>query len=289
MAKTGGKSGRNSRTSKTARVLSLLTDPDSAGENTQAEDSAHDGENTHAAAAENHVQEPQSAQRGGIHHNKAETEAQIRDALAQELEALAPSAPQAVTPPAPQPAAAAPTDLPQPAAVTVPEPVPAAPAPVPAPEPEPEPVQPAPASVPQPPRAVPAQPEPVQAAPAPAAESALAQNAPAKQENTPLVIKTSVTEQPEEKNEYAVLNVTQALVEEKTKKYMKMFGMCSCERCRIDVIALALSNLPAKYVVVKGDEINPRLSFYESKYSAAVITQVMSACKKVLDKPHHKR
>ena len=68
-----------------------------------------------------------------------------------------------------------------------------------------------------------------------------------------------------------------------------MFGMCSCQRCRIDVIALALSNLPSKYVVVSDKDINPRLSMYESKYSAAVITQVMSACKKVLEKPHHKR
>ena len=78
-------------------------------------------------------------------------------------------------------------------------------------------------------------------------------------------------------------------MEEKTDKYIKMFGMCTCSRCRIDVIALALSNLPAKYVVVSDKEINPRLSMYEQKYSAAVITQVMSACKKVLEKPHHKR
>ena len=90
-------------------------------------------------------------------------------------------------------------------------------------------------------------------------------------------------------DDYLCFNVTQALVEDKTEKYMKMFGMCTCNRCRIDVVALALSNLPAKYVVARPKDMIPRLSIYESKYSAAVITQVMKACKKVIDLPHHKR
>lgn len=90
-------------------------------------------------------------------------------------------------------------------------------------------------------------------------------------------------------DDYICFNVTQALVEDKTDKYMKMFGMCTCNRCRIDVIALALSGLPAKYVVARPKDMVPRLSIYEAKYSAAVITQVMKACKKVIDLPHHKR
>ena len=94
-------------------------------------------------------------------------------------------------------------------------------------------------------------------------------------------------EQSEE--EFVCFNVTQALVEDKADKYIRMFGMCACARCRIDVIALALSSLPAKYVVAKPHELVPRLSMYEQKYNAAVVTQVMSACKKVLDRPHHSR
>ena len=93
----------------------------------------------------------------------------------------------------------------------------------------------------------------------------------------------------QEPDEYICFNVTQALVEDKADKYIKMFGLCGCNRCRIDVIALALSNLPAKYVVAKPHELIPRLSMYEQKYNAAVVTQVMSACRKVLDRPHHER
>ena len=90
-------------------------------------------------------------------------------------------------------------------------------------------------------------------------------------------------------DEYICYNVTQALVEDKATKYIKMFGLCPCARCRIDVIALALSNLPPKYVVAKPHDLVPRLSLYEQKYNAAVVTQVMSACRKVLDRPHHER
>lgn len=90
-------------------------------------------------------------------------------------------------------------------------------------------------------------------------------------------------------DEFLCYNVMQALVEDKTDKYIRMFNLCSCPRCRIDVIALALSNLPAKYVVAKPHELIPRLSIYEQKFSAAVVTQVMSACRKVLERPHHQR
>ena len=222
------KSGKGSRSSKTARVLSLLTDPEAAGEEkTVAEEAA---QNAHDASV-------QLA-------NDANTQAQIRDALESELIEDQPKkpTPRASAPKKPAEKAPAPAPTPKPAPAPQPKPAPA-PAPKPAPAPVP------------------------QSAPAPTPKPA---------------------PQPEEE-EYTVLNVTQALVEEKADKYMKMFGMCTCKRCRIDVIAMALSNLPAKYVVVKGSDINPRLSYYESKYSAAVITSVMSACKKVLEKPHHER
>ncbi|MEA4933405.1 MAG: late competence development ComFB family protein [Lawsonibacter sp.] len=83
------------------------------------------------------------------------------------------------------------------------------------------------------------------------------------------------------------VNVMHALVEEKVDKYIRLFGLCTCPRCRIDVKALALSNLPAKYVVVGEQERIPMLSVYEGRYNAAVVSQVMWACKKVMYNPRH--
>jgi len=82
-------------------------------------------------------------------------------------------------------------------------------------------------------------------------------------------------------------NIMKALVEAKADKYIRLFGLCTCQRCRIDVIALSLSNLPAKYVVVHNKDIVPLLSTYEARYNAAIVSQVMSACKQVMKHPRH--
>lgn len=83
------------------------------------------------------------------------------------------------------------------------------------------------------------------------------------------------------------VNVMHALVEEKVDKYIRLFGLCTCPRCRIDVKALSLTNLPAKYVVIGEQERIPMLSVYEGRYNAAVVSQVMWACKTVMDNPRH--
>ncbi|MPN62939.1 hypothetical protein SDC9_210692 [bioreactor metagenome] len=83
------------------------------------------------------------------------------------------------------------------------------------------------------------------------------------------------------------INVVQALVEEKAPKYMDMLGVCHCPRCIADVKALALSNLPPKYIVVPKSQSSPMLTVYESKYSAPITVQLLAACKTVIEHPRH--
>ncbi len=49
------------------------------------------------------------------------------------------------------------------------------------------------------------------------------------------------------------VNVMLGLVEEKAERYVKMFGLCPCPRGVADVKALALTRLPAKYVVLPAE------------------------------------
>ena len=276
MAKQGSKSGKSN---KTARVLSLLTDPETAEE---PKDSAAE-ENEEITAA--------SASTAKLADDRR-TQAKIRGALEMELSGEAPARPSrssgrsksakgskssaSAAKPSPEETA---DPAPEPAPEPMPEPVPAPmPEPVPAPMPELDPeliAELAPESVPEP--APEPMPEPVFPLPTQPQESLQAAVA---------ELRNAVETAPDE---YICYNVTEALVEDKADKYIRMFGLCTCPRCRIDVIALALSNLPAKYVVAKPHELIPRLSIYEAKYNAAVVTQVMSACKKVLDRPHHVR
>lgn len=122
------------------------------------------------------------------------------------------------------------------------------------------------------------QPAPVpQAAPGQEAPAAPVQAAPAPQSPAP----------EEEKPNY--INVMQILVDEKADEYMKMFGICCCDKCRVDVRAYALNHLPPKYVVLSQNERVPRLTVYESRFASDITAQLIQACKKVMLTPHHSR
>ena len=58
-------------------------------------------------------------------------------------------------------------------------------------------------------------------------------------------------------------------------------------RCLADAKALTLTRLPAKYVVLSPQERMARLSFYQAKYDGDVTTQILYACKAVMDFPRH--
>lgn len=239
---------KNSKSNKTAHVLNLL-----AGDSHEP-----------APKRQSHVQ---SAPAPGptAAENEAVAES-IRSALEEDLmaeleaepapqpeEDFQPFQPEAVAPPEPEPAPA-----PQPVLQSEP-------APQPVPQPEPAISQPAPEPSPQP------APQPEQAVPQPAPKLA----SPPEPERHDLM------------EEVTYLNVMQALVEDRVDKCMQRFQMCSCNRCRTDVVALALSSLPAKYIVVPESEGIPMLSVYEGRYEAAVTAQLMWACQKVSAHPRH--
>lgn len=119
---------------------------------------------------------------------------------------------------------------------------------------------------------------------APAPRAASAQEAPA----APVQEAPAPQPVPEEENP-SYINVMQLLVEEKADEYMKMFGICCCDTCRVDVRAYALNHLPPKYVVLSQNERVPRLTVYESRFASDVTAQLIQACKKVMLTPHHSR
>jgi pyruvate/2-oxoglutarate dehydrogenase complex dihydrolipoamide acyltransferase (E2) component len=85
------------------------------------------------------------------------------------------------------------------------------------------------------------------------------------------------------------VNVMQVLVDENTERYMKMYGLCECPHCVADVKALALNNLPPKYVVMEAGHVVPRISVYEGRFQTAVTAQILRACQTVMDQPRHNR
>ena len=244
---------KNDKTSKTARVMNLLSKkPDPAASENGAE-----------AAVPPIVSSmvPDAA-----------VSSQIKNALEDALD-VAPAPAQREPAPEPQPEPvrqAAPAPQPEPEPVPEPQPEPE---PVPEPQPEPEPVpepQPEPEPVPEP------QPEPE---PVPIQQLNLEpQDAPEVRFQEPL--------QPLNPG---YVNVMQVLVEEKAPRYAQMFGLCTCERCMEDVKAFTLNNLPSKYVVMEPGDRIPRLTVYEGRFASDITAQLLQACKVIMAHPHHCR
>jgi len=61
--------------------------------------------------------------------------------------------------------------------------------------------------------------------------------------------------------------------------------VCPCERCRLDIAALALNQLPTKYVVTEKGEIYARIQKLHHQFEADVIPAILIAIDKVAQNP----
>lgn len=90
-----------------------------------------------------------------------------------------------------------------------------------------------------------------------------------------------------EEEAFIAVNVMEQLVRGQVEGFIRQFGHCSCRRCVEDTTALALTHLPAKYVVVTKESVSPLLNFYEKKYAGQLIVEITKASMTVSEKPHH--
>ena len=63
--------------------------------------------------------------------------------------------------------------------------------------------------------------------------------------------------------------------------------ICQCERCRMDVMALALNTLPPRYVVTDFGEVMTQFEVQSSQWRADVMVAVIKAMELVKKKPRH--
>lgn len=93
-----------------------------------------------------------------------------------------------------------------------------------------------------------------------------------------------------------IFNVTKSVVEIVLDEVLREEKLCSgdeiccCERCRMDVIALALNHLPPKYVVSqegKAFELYRLQGLAQSRIT--VYEEILRAVHTVKARPHHNR
>ena len=82
-------------------------------------------------------------------------------------------------------------------------------------------------------------------------------------------------------------NVLQELAEETSVYYTTNMLHCQCQRCIADMKALALTNLPSKYVVLEKSKRAAYMSVYAARYEKELSVQMMRACVIINEHPHH--
>ncbi len=84
-----------------------------------------------------------------------------------------------------------------------------------------------------------------------------------------IVVRSSLAEILEQKEKYGVEDI------------------CTCERCRLDIMALALNKLPPRYVVCDQGEAYVRTSALDQQFKVDTLFAVLNALKVVQSNPRH--
>lgn len=77
------------------------------------------------------------------------------------------------------------------------------------------------------------------------------------------------------------------LVRENIGAVMTAMGCCGCEKCRLDVMALALNSLPCKYVATDKGAIFAKVDNMAMQADTDVISAISAAALKVKERPRH--
>jgi competence protein ComFB len=68
---------------------------------------------------------------------------------------------------------------------------------------------------------------------------------------------------------------------------LKDINMCKCEKCKLDVAAKALNDLPPKYVVTKKGEVYSKIDNLKLQFEVDVILAITKAAVLVKRNPKH--
>lgn len=88
--------------------------------------------------------------------------------------------------------------------------------------------------------------------------------------------------------EKKLYNVMETLIFTKLSHLIKDIDCCcKCDECILDIVALALNNLPTKYVATSKGEIMLKALFQLQHQDAMLTKEIVKAAKIVGDNPRH--
>jgi len=82
-------------------------------------------------------------------------------------------------------------------------------------------------------------------------------------------------------------NCMEDAVERCVDSVMKEFDMCRCQKCRYDVMAIALNNLTPQYTVTEAGVLYNKVKSMEASFDTKIVAEITKAAKIVMKGARH--
>ena len=84
-----------------------------------------------------------------------------------------------------------------------------------------------------------------------------------------------------------IKNYMEEIVLDMIKDVLRDIDMCTCEKCLLDITAIALNDLPPKYVVTEKGELYTKTNVLRQQFEVDVVTALTKAAVLVKRRPRH--
>ena len=84
-----------------------------------------------------------------------------------------------------------------------------------------------------------------------------------------------------------IKNYMEEIVFNQIKEVLEDINCCKCEKCILDIAAIALNDLPPKYVVSQKGELYSKLNTLKQQFEVDVISAITKAAVLVKRNPRH--
>ncbi|HEX2946447.1 MAG TPA: late competence development ComFB family protein [Clostridia bacterium] len=84
-----------------------------------------------------------------------------------------------------------------------------------------------------------------------------------------------------------IKNYMEEIVFNQMKDVLTDINMCTCDKCLLDIAAIALNDLPPKYLVTEKGELYSKINTLKQQFEVDVIAAITKAAVLVKRSPRH--
>lgn len=84
-----------------------------------------------------------------------------------------------------------------------------------------------------------------------------------------------------------IKNYMEVIVFNLMSEVLPDINVCKCDKCRLDIAAIALDDLPPKYIVTEKGELYTKIDALQQQFEVDVISAITKAAVLVKRNPRH--